>query len=357
MTQPSTTAFRLSHAKRLDAHQADAAVAVRARSAHELVVGRAQALAVEVVGRAEPVEDHAAGRDASVGGHRQHLVDSALELAARKQLGEQPAQRPVEVHRGPRQALAGGDGDREGVDRDVGGRGGDERDLHQALNPTEPVAPGARRRARARGRHAARCRGGARRAAMWMRQPGLSDATTVQPVLAIASSFHSREAGRHPWPIEAEGAAEAAAVGDVRDVDHLVAGQAEQPPRLGLEAELPQGLARVVVGDLEAGARLAQRARAAAVSRSSAKRVESRKRERSGSSAAAPQSGASMVKAPKHEADGVTIRPLESRRLSSEVVVQLGPAGEVAGVGRDQAAAPLTLGKPNLVAGGVCDLS
>ena len=40
-----------------------------------------------------------------------------------------------------------------------------------------------------------------------------------------------------------------------------------------------------------------------------------------------------------------------------EAFMQLRPAGKVAGVGRDQAAAPLTLGKSNLVAGGVCDLS
>ena len=72
---------------------------------------------------------------------------------------------------------------------------------------------------------------------MWMRQPGLSEATTVQPVLAIASSFPKFLAS------SAAASPEPAAVGDVRDVHHLVAGQAEKPPRLGLETQLPQGLA------------------------------------------------------------------------------------------------------------------
>src|ERR1700694_1277436 len=56
------------------------------------------------------------------------------------------------------------------------------------------------------------------------------------------------------WPLEAEGAAETAAVGDVRDVDHLVAGQREQPARLGFEAQLAEALAGVVVRDLDAHA-------------------------------------------------------------------------------------------------------
>src|SRR5712691_11777381 len=51
-------------------------------------------------------------------------------------------------------------------------------------------------------------------------------------------------------PLEAEGSAEPAAIGDVRYLDHLVPGQLEQAPRLPLEAELAQGLAGIVVGDL-----------------------------------------------------------------------------------------------------------
>src|SRR5439155_23832872 len=54
-----------------------------------------------------------------------------------------------------------------------------------------------------------------------------------------------------------------------------------------------------------------------------AKRVESRIRSRTPSSGGAPQSGASIVNAPKQEAEGVTIRPLEFRRLSASVVVNL----------------------------------
>src|SRR5487761_289510 len=69
------------------------------------------------------------------------------------------------------------------------------------------------------------------------------------------------EAAGHPRPIKAEGAAEPAAVGDVGDVHHLVARQAKQPPRLGFEAELPQGLAGVVIGDLETRASLANELR------------------------------------------------------------------------------------------------
>src|ERR1035437_4451528 len=57
------------------------------------------------------------------------------------------------------------------------------------------------------------------------------------------------EAAGDPRPLKAEGAAKAAAVGDVRDVDHLVAGKLEQPPGLGLEPQLPQGLAGVVISD------------------------------------------------------------------------------------------------------------
>src|SRR6202023_197923 len=55
----------------------------------------------------------------------------------------------------------------------------------------------------------------------------------------------------HARPFETERAAEAAAVRDVGNVLNLVASQIEELPRLALEAQLPEGLAGVVVGDLE----------------------------------------------------------------------------------------------------------
>src|SRR5207247_7537701 len=53
------------------------------------------------------------------------------------------------------------------------------------------------------------------------------------------------------------------------------------------------------------------------------KRVESRIRSRISASGGSPHAGESMVKAPKHEAEGVTIRPSEFRRLSASDVVNL----------------------------------
>src|SRR5207249_11288513 len=51
--------------------------------------------------------------------------------------------------------------------------------------------------------------------------------------------------------------------------------------------------------------------------------VESRNRGVSSEARLAPQSAASIVKAPKHEAEGVTIGPFESRRLATSDVFNL----------------------------------
>ena len=58
----------------------------------------------------------------------------------------------------------------------------------------------------------------------------------------------------HARPLEAEAAAEAAAIGDVRQVDHLVARELEHAPGLVFQSQLAEGLAGVVVRDLEAEA-------------------------------------------------------------------------------------------------------
>src|SRR5881628_590263 len=53
------------------------------------------------------------------------------------------------------------------------------------------------------------------------------------------------------------------------------------------------------------------------------KRVESRIRWRISASGGSPHSGESIVNAPKQEAEGVTIRPFEFRRLCASDVVNL----------------------------------
>ncbi len=60
-------------------------------------------------------------------------MDSTPELRACKQLAQQPAQRPVEVERAPRQRLSGRHRYGEGVNCDVGGRGGDEGDPQETI--------------------------------------------------------------------------------------------------------------------------------------------------------------------------------------------------------------------------------
>src|SRR2546427_12978152 len=61
-----------------------------------------------------------------------------------------------------------------------------------------------------------------------------------------------REPVGHTRPLEAEAATEAAAVGDVRDVDDLVARQLEYAPGLAFQPALAQRLAGIVVWDLQA---------------------------------------------------------------------------------------------------------
>src|SRR5450759_2886293 len=58
---------------------------------------------------------------------------------------------------------------------------------------------------------------------------------------------------------------------------------------------------------------------------SSANRVESRMRELTPSGTEAPQSAASIVTAPKQEADGVTIKPLESPSVWTRLLQRPAP--------------------------------
>src|SRR5260370_2176522 len=60
-----------------------------------------------------------------------------------------------------------------------------------------------------------------------------------------------RQPIRHAGPLEAERAAEPAAVGDVRKVHNLVAGDVQELPGFALESELAERLAGVVVSNLE----------------------------------------------------------------------------------------------------------
>src|SRR5467141_553906 len=74
------------------------------------------------------------------------------------------------------------------------------------------------------------------------RAPGLGDGVEL-PL---------RKPVRDSRPFEAERPAETAAVGDVWNVDDLIARQLEDLPRLALQSELTQRLAGVVVCDLQA---------------------------------------------------------------------------------------------------------
>src|ERR1700686_456912 len=84
------------------------------------------------------------------------------------------------------------------------------------------------------------------------------------------------------------------------------------------------------------------------ISRSSANRVESRKRDLRDSSDEAPQSEASMVKAPKHEAEGVTIKPLESRRVNASLSCSLAPPGKSPALAAIRPQHHWSLGNPTL---------
>ncbi len=128
---------------RLRAHQADPLVSVRARSADELVVGRPQPLAVKVLGGPDSIEDHAPGRRPAVRRHGKNLVDAAAKLCAGDHVGQHSAERFVQVESAARQALTGGDRNRQRVDRELRGRRRDQADLHGRLSVT--IGPGAPR--------------------------------------------------------------------------------------------------------------------------------------------------------------------------------------------------------------------
>src|SRR5438105_11542584 len=65
-------------------------------------------------------------------------------------------------------------------------------------------------------------------------------------------------------------------------------------------------------------------------------------------SGAGPQSGESIVKAPKHEADGVTIRPLESRRLEASWAERCAPLLKSPALAAISPQHHCPLGKPTL---------
>ena len=100
------------------------------------MVGRAEALAIQVARRADPVKDHTARGDAALRWHGHNLVDAASELAPRDQLAQEAAHRTVEVEGGPGEGLAGGDGDGQRVDGDIGGCRGDKSDPHEVTRLT-----------------------------------------------------------------------------------------------------------------------------------------------------------------------------------------------------------------------------
>ncbi len=162
---------------------------------------------------------------------------------------------------------------------------------------------------------------------MCIRQPGLSEATTVQPVFAIASSFHSA---------------------------HLVAGHVEELPRLALQPKLPEGLAGIVVGDLQAH-----------LVRSDQVGVFGQKLERE--TGRVPEAVTQPGVDPGAPVRGVDREGAEARRRRChdqplgiskafrEPCIQFVGTREVAGVGRDQPATPLALRKPNVVASSLGD--
>src|SRR2546425_10553284 len=65
-------------------------------------------------------------------------------------------------------------------------------------------------------------------------------------------------------------------------------------------------------------------------------------------SGAGPQSGESIVKAPKHDAEGVTIKPLESRSATASWAERRAPGFKMPAVGGGRPPHPRPLGKPNL---------
>src|SRR5260370_31858410 len=159
-----------------------------------------------------------------------------------------------------------------------------------------------------------------------------------------------RQAARDARPLDAEGASEPAAVRDVRDVDDLIAGELEKAPRLALETELAQALAGVVVGDLQAhAARVHEFLTAGQDVEHETRRVA---HARAGALVrrGAPVRGVDR-KGPEARSRRRHDQTLGISKALRQIGVQARAALEVARVGRDEAAAPLTLGKANLEAG------
>jgi hypothetical protein len=113
-------------------------------------MGGTQPLAVQVLGSPNPVEDHAARPGLALCWYGKHLVNAASELGACDHVGQNAAECLVKVESAAREPLAGGDGNRQRVDGEIGGRGRNQAYLHWPLSVA--IRPGAPRPARARGR-------------------------------------------------------------------------------------------------------------------------------------------------------------------------------------------------------------
>src|SRR6266404_3446987 len=163
--------------------------------------------------------------------------------------------------------------------------------------------------------------------AMCIRQPGLSDATTVQPVLAIASSFQS--------------ARRAATCGHSR---LNVPPNPEQLAGLALEPELAQRLARVVVGDLEAHLVGAHQVRLVGEQLEGEAGRIAESRPQSVVDLRAPVRGVDREGAEAGRRWGHD-QPLGISKALRKLCIQFVGTVEVTGISGDQPAAPLGLGK------------
>src|ERR1700680_1560017 len=111
-------------------------------------MGGAQPLAVQVLGSANPVEDHAARPGLALCWYGKHLVNATSELGACDHVGQHAAECLVEVQSAAREPLAGGDGNRQRVDVEIGGRRRNEAYSHLVLSlnvghlpPSRPALP------------------------------------------------------------------------------------------------------------------------------------------------------------------------------------------------------------------------
>src|SRR6202171_4835367 len=173
------------------------------------------------------------------------IISDSTPPRARSSSRALPARRwPVEtaMASASRGSAAGGGEEALAVAGQLGGRRRNEPDLHRGLSVPMRIGQALRHQLQDVGHpqlHVALPRRGldVHQAARVVRRghcaAGLGDG--VQLTL--------REAARGARPLEAERAAEAAAVGDVRDVDHLVPGYLEQAPGLALEPKLAEALA------------------------------------------------------------------------------------------------------------------